>query len=149
MRAFGFREEILKELEELHFKVILAQVDEELIAFPETQIREIIHEPPAIPWIRRSPVVGVFMIRSSAVALTDPLFRGKARRIALLLAVKHRFIAVGVDRLEGVWEGSKERTRELPGARYPWVQEFLMLPHGPALLLESERYLRTLTVENL
>lgn len=145
MKSYGFREELLEELSALTLRVLVAEADEELLAIPEPRVRAIHYEPRTIPWIVENPVVAVFMVRGEAYALTDPLLRGKARRIAIALNQRERFVAVGVDRLLGVWEGEQPRRQELRGARYPWAQESLVLPQGPALFLDPESYLNLLS----
>jgi hypothetical protein len=145
MKSFGFREEILRELSSLSLRVILARADEELLAIPEGEVGEIFYRPRLTPWIQGSPAVAVFIVRGNAFALTDPLNRQKTRRIALALATKSRYLAIGVDELGGVVEGKESDRRELTGARYPWAREVLQLPQGPALYLDPQLYLHFLS----
>jgi chemotaxis signal transduction protein len=144
MKSYGFREEILRELSSLNLRVILARADEELLAIPEGDVREILYQPSVTPWIQGSPAVAVLIVRGNAYALTDPLNRGKIRRIALALAIRSRYLAIGVDELRGVVEGKESDRRELTGARYPWAREVLQLPQGPALYLDPEGYIQAL-----
>jgi chemotaxis signal transduction protein len=95
--SWGLAEDVLTELDSRarRTKVLLAQVDDQVVAVREDEVLQVVDSPRVSGWIERPYVVGVFSLRGAIYALTDPAGRRCRRTVALVLDQPSRCRAVG------------------------------------------------------
>lgn len=124
--AWGLADDLLETVDKglRSLKYLLGNVEGEALAIADIHIREVVDRPKISPWLKDNRVVGVFALRGDIYTLTDPLGLAKARRIAVVLEIPERFVAVGLDEMTGVQTIVENLWTEFESSKLPWAKRF-------------------------
>lgn len=147
--AWGLADDVMSQIGEdadvRHNRYLLARMGNETVAIPDHKIFEVVDEPKVTPWLREKAVVGVFALRGDIYTLTDPLLDGEIRRIAVIVDLPGRFVAVACDKMVGVEHIADDEWEDLDSPSYAWARRLWKRGDTPTVQLDPEVYLELLS----